>query len=178
MILFFYIYLIIILLFIIIYFIYFIHIVVMGIRGLPSDQQMRQLLIKIITRYLDQHHQFIDLGCGQGHICSAVKKNFPQLTVIGLEKSSLQILIARLKTKLLKQNIHFIKTNIFQYNLSKTEILYIYLPRPIVNQLEQKLINELPSGAVLITNTICLPHRQPQEVIICNQQVKFFVYLF
>ena len=183
MILFFYFSLIFIFLAILIYFIYFIHIVAMSICGLPSDQQMRQSLIKIVTHYIGQRRHFIDLGCGQGHVCLAIKKEFSQLTVIGLEKSFWQLLFARFKTKLLKQKIRFNKTNFLKYDLSKTEIIYMYLRPPILKKLEQKLIDELPSGAILISNTFCLPYRQPQEIITTqqvkfNKQVKFFIYLF
>ncbi|MFT4326684.1 MAG: hypothetical protein ACMXYK_04235, partial [Candidatus Woesearchaeota archaeon] len=97
-----------------------------------------------------------DLGCGNMKILLQLEKNYG-ITGTGFEISPIPYLLARIKLyfRNTKNKIKF--KNIFKANLSKFNVIFIYLTPPILKKLENKLIKECPKGTKIISNTFSLP---------------------
>lgn len=175
------------------YFLFMINIILMRSHDLPTSSQAIKEIIKMISeknqnksrtlaKVRDKNNlKFYDLGSGKGNVLIAIKKTFPEFSVIGIEKSFLQIFFAKLKSFILRQDISFQKTDLFKVNLEKANIVYTYLWYDLIPGLEKKLKNELKPGAVIITNTSNFPNWQPEEVYIVHPKKpdfeKLFVYI-
>jgi len=155
-------------------------------HDLPTSQKAIKKIIKIISETphqnwwgADQNNlEFYDLGCGRGNVLIAIKKAFPQFSVIGIEKNPLQTFFAKLKTFLLRQDILFQKIDLFKVNLEKADIIYAYLWYDLMPDLEKKLKNELKKGAIIITNTSSFPNWQPEEIYLTHSKKPDFEKLF
>lgn len=147
-------------------------------RDLPTSRQAIKVIVQIIAGKKQGKNNFYELGCGRGGVATAVKKNFPELTVFGLEKNGLQIFFAKLKSFFLGQKITLRKIDLFKADLENADIVYIYLERELMSKIEKKLKNELKGGSVIITNTTSFPNWPPKEIYIVHPKSPNFEKLF
>lgn len=153
------------------------------LRGhdLPTSRRAAKAVGQVIVKYRPGPANFCDLGCGRGTLALAIKKNFPHFGVVATDNSAWRIFLAKLKGRLLRRRISFLRMDIFEANVSKADIVYTYLWYDLMPPLEQKLLGELKKGALVITNTSRFPHWQPHETYItCSRKPDFeklFVYL-
>lgn len=171
------------LLFIIIFILYLLFTLDSLITGhdLPTSKNAVRVISKIISKYKPEAKNFYDLGCGRGTLALAIKKNFPDFEVYGIDKSPFRILFAKLKAYFLGRKINFKKSDLFNENLKSADIVYTYLWYDLMPPLEEKLKKELKNGAVIITNTSYFPNWQPSETYITYPKKldfeKLFVYI-
>lgn len=93
---------------------------------------------------------FYELGSGDGRLVYAAAKM--GATSYGIEQSILRVLYSRVMAwqKGLK-NAHFIHGNVFNKDLSKATVVYIYLLPKGVQKLDPKLHKELKKGSRVVT---------------------------
>ncbi len=147
-------------------------------HDLPTSKKAIKKICEIISKHQTKSNNFYDLGCGRGTLALAIKKAFPQFHVYALDKSHLRLFFAKIKTCLLKQKIHFQKTNLFKKDLRNADIIYTYLWYDLMPPLEKKLKKELKKGALIITNTSCFPNWQPTTTYIIHPKNPDFEKLF
>ncbi len=103
--------------------------------------------------------KFYELGSGDGRVVFEAANL--GASAVGIEQSWLRVLFSRCKAR--SANINFFHGNIFNYNFSDADIVYIYLLPKGVSKLETKLLNELKKKAVVITQTYHFPTWMPYE---------------
>lgn len=150
-------------------------------HDLPTTKKAIKNIGKIISEHKTDANNFYDLGCARGKLAIAIKKDFPGLSVYGLDNSALRLFFAKLKNLFFRQKIDFLKTDIFQANLNNADIIYTYLWYDLMPILENKLQKELKKGALVITNTSYFPNWQPVQTYITDPKnpdfEKLFVYI-
>lgn len=105
---------------------------------------------------------FYELGSGDGRIVIEAAK----LGVVsfGIEQSLLRIWYSKYKAwKGNIKNVKFLHGNIFKFDLSVADIVYIYLLPKGVDKLEAKLRKELKKNTVLITQTYHFKNIKPYK---------------
>lgn len=90
-----------------------------------------------------------ELGCGRGDFLFQVEKFFPK-KLVGVEMAFLHILYAKIKAKIKKSKIEFLRQNFFAINLSDADIVYLFLVEPIVVQIWDKIKKETKPGTIVI----------------------------
>jgi len=124
---------------------------------------------------------FYDLGSARGNFIIKLAKLVPPINYYGVDNNLFRVLISRLKALFFGKQIKFLYENIFNTDISKADIVYIYLEKSLLPSLEKKLQLELNKGAIVITNANKFPFWQPQATYITHPQnpekQKLFVYI-
>lgn len=148
-----------------------------------EDYATSQNTIKRISEAIVAHHSenglLYDLGSSRGGFILGLLDKNPGLRAVGVDNSLLRVWIARLRG-LTGNRAKFVRGNIFDTDISKADIVYAYLPRPMLPALAEKLKRELKPGAIVITSRVYFPDWQPSEVFPKNPADKneedVFVY--
>lgn len=104
---------------------------------------------------------FYELGSGDGRVVIEAAKLGAKAN--GIEQSWLRVWYSRYKSRLAGTNkqTHFCHGNIFDRNYYPADIVYIYLLKPAVLKLEERLKKELNKGAIVITQTYHFKNWKP-----------------
>jgi len=121
---------------------------------------------RVIKEILDELNlkeaAFFDLGSGRGALAIRIKRFFPCFNVYGFDRSPFKIYLSRIRAFLSGQKVVFIRKNIFNINLGKADIIYVYIWPETMKKLKEKLEKELKPGATIIASTFPVPGWQPQ----------------
>jgi len=119
----------------------------------PSNLRSLNNLYKKGRIKLPQDTKFIDLGSGDGRIVVWAAKNGAQAE--GIEFNPYLSLFSRvnilLRGQLGKANI--LNKDFTRHDYSKYNVVYMYIFPRYMNMVKEKLFNELPKGAMIISNT-------------------------
>lgn len=152
--------------------------VIGGISILPTSHQTAKAVAGIIKKHKPDAGVFYDLGCGQGTAARRIKKTLPAMKVFGIDNSLNQYLFGIIKNTLSFKKIHLLRQDLFGADISQADIIYLYLPRPILPRLKEKIKNETKRGAIIITNTVSFAGWPPIETIVTHQKSPAFEKLF
>lgn len=141
------------------------------LRGhdLTTSRRATKVLFKIISEQKTAKN-FYDLGCARGALAVRVKRKFPALSIYAIDNNPIRIFFAKIRAFIFRQNIKFLRKNIFDVDLSDADIIYAYLWYDLMPSLEKKLQNELKRGAVVITNTSNFPNWKPVRKVITHSE--------
>lgn len=98
--------------------------------------------------------RFFDLGCGDGRIVCAAAKTGAIAT--GLELSLLPFILAKTRVFLSKYSGQILFRDLFQFDLSQADVVYLFLTPPIMPRLRAKLERELRPGTKVISYTFAI----------------------
>jgi len=143
---------------------------VMRGHDLPTSRRVTKALFKIISEYKTAK-DFYDLGCSRGSLAVCIKRKFPTLRVHAIDNNPIRIFFAKIRAFLFRQNVEFLRKDIFEINLNDADIIYAYLWYDIMPPLEKKLQKELKHGAIVITNTSGFPAWEPVQKIVTYPKV-------
>lgn len=151
---------------------------------LPTSRRATRRLAETIQKYKPGTKIFYDLGCAHGNLSLRLKKILPQLQIHSMDNSGVRIFFARLKSKVLREEVNFQKRDIFKTNLGDADVVYTYLWYDLMPTLEKKLQKELKQGAIVITNTSHFQDWQPIEKVVTHPDISkssdfetLFVYI-
>ncbi len=135
---------------------------------------------KILFKRNKQAGVFYDFGCCRGEFLIRLKKYCPNIHATGIDSSWFRIWLCRLKSFFLHRKVNFIRANFFVVDISKADVIYVYLNQPDTTALEEKIKKELKPGSLVITNTQSFPNLQASETVITHinkpEYEKLFVY--
>ncbi len=104
--------------------------------------------------------KFYELGSGDGRVVYVAARMGAQAT--GIEQSLLRVIYSKYKAKKLRlTKAAFIHGNIFSRKYTDADVVYIFLLKPAVVRLENKLYAELKKGAIIITQRYHFQSWQP-----------------
>ncbi|MFH1405010.1 MAG: class I SAM-dependent methyltransferase [Patescibacteria group bacterium] len=137
------------------------------LRGhdIPTNKSVINKMIQVIEKHNCQEKTFLDLGCARGVVALAIKKHFPKMNVSGVELYRLRVYFARAKAFFLRRDISLIIGDALKQDVSKADIVFCYLWYDLMPALEKKLLDELKTGAIVITNTSKFPNWVPLEIV-------------
>ncbi len=135
-----------------------------------EDCKTSQEAIKQIGDILIEHHRqnglLYDLGSCRGDFVFGISRVCPNLRVVGLDKSWLRICFSRLFSFFFKRKNFpkFLKADIFKTDISAADVVFVYLPRPLLPALEAKLQKELKPRAMVVTYRVNFPTWSSSQV--------------
>lgn len=112
-----------------------------------------------------KNRNFYELGSGDGRVVIEAAKLGAE--AYGIEQSFLRILYSRFRST---KNAHFIHGNIFNQDLSKADIVFIFLLPKGISKLEPKLKKELKKGSLVITQTFHFENWIPSKKILIKDR--------
>lgn len=115
----------------------------------PTERKIVERIIKLAK--IKKGDLFYDLGSGDGRIVTAAALN--GATAYGIESDYLKVLYSRLFLKFLRLNkkAKILHQNIFDVNLSKADIVCVFLLPEANEKLKPKFKKELRKGTKVIT---------------------------
>ncbi|KKW08670.1 MAG: hypothetical protein UY44_C0008G0035 [Candidatus Kaiserbacteria bacterium GW2011_GWA2_49_19] len=119
---------------------------------------------EIIVASNKQDGILYDLGSSRGNFVYSILKICPALRVIGIDNSRLRVWFARMVGIFHFSNQIFKKADIFDIDVSKADVIYVYVPRDLLPALEKKLEEEIKHGALVITYRINFPTWSPHQM--------------
>ncbi|MBI5077193.1 class I SAM-dependent methyltransferase [Candidatus Falkowbacteria bacterium] len=162
------------------YFIFMLDSLFMG-NDLSTSPPARKKIIELIAKHAPFAESLYDLGCGRGDFAIKINGELPRLKIIAIDDNRLRVAIAKFKKRLHGSRANFKKENIFDAKLEDADIVYTYLPNARMPRLEEKLLAELKSKAVVITNSTYFPLWRPIEMVYLDddkqKSAPIFVYI-
>ncbi len=122
---------------------------------------------KLLKEIPLKNKNFYELGSGDGRVVIEAAKLGAK--AYGIEQSLLRVLYSRLKSP---KNAHFIHGDIFKINLSKADIVFIFLLPKGVEKLKPKLKKELKKGSIAITQTFHFKNWKPYKKILITDKTE------
>ena len=112
----------------------------------------------------DQACDFIDLGCGDGHLLHRLADARPNCRFTGIEHAPATWLLAKLMN-LGRPNVNIRYGDFWQQNLSQFDIVYAFLSPAPMPALADKARTEMADGKLLISNSFPIPGQETETVI-------------
>ncbi len=113
--------------------------------------------IKVVAAIIRQNHLehgvLYDLGSARGNFVFTISRECPGLKVYGIDDSWFRTNFARIRSRFHSGHPIFIKQDIFAVDISKADVVFMFLDKALMPRLEKKLFSELKPGSLAITNT-------------------------
>jgi len=121
-----------------------------GAPWVPTRPKDLEAFIKALE--LKPGEKFYELGAGDGRVCIAVARKFPEAEVVGVELSVVQYLAARLRVwRSGLKNVRILWRNAFKVSLKDAAVVYVFLLPETNGRLDEKFRRELRPGARVYT---------------------------
>ena len=121
-----------------------------GAPYVPSNQKETEELLKLAG--LKPKQLMIELGSGDGRVLRTAVKNFG-VYGIGIDINPVLNWWATFLAKRQKlTNIKFISKNIFNYDLSNADVIYIFLMPELIDKLKDKFIMEIHPKTLVMSH--------------------------
>lgn len=108
-----------------------------------------------------------DLGCGNANFLFAAEKFSPK-ELIGFELSPLHSSYAKIKAKILKSKIKIYRKDFFKADIGSADIIYVFLVKPVVIKLWEKIKKEAKQGALIIVLSDKIPGVECEKIVKTN----------
>lgn len=143
---------------------------ILGKEDFASNRLAIEKFIGIVKQRGLENGRIYDLGCARGNFAVKIARGLPKAKIIGVDDSRFRIFLAKARSIFLA-NVRFYKGNIFNIDLSAADLVYIYLPQPMLPDLQVKLQKQMKKGSLIISNSVSFADWQPIEVV-----QKLFIY--
>jgi cyclopropane fatty-acyl-phospholipid synthase-like methyltransferase len=123
--------------------------------------------IRRILRFADVQpgETFCDLGCGEGRVLVTAAKEF-SARAIGVEIDPLKVMLARMfaRMKGVDDRVHIVRGNMFDFDPSSADVLYLYLTHQAVDRLFPEILKKLKPSVRIVSYRFCLRGMTPEKV--------------
>ncbi|MDE1970671.1 MAG: hypothetical protein KGI50_03800 [Patescibacteria group bacterium] len=151
---------------------------ILGSNDLATSTRACEKIFDIIQAHAPFGAICYDLGCARGFFAMSLQKRIPHLRVYGIDNHRIRIILAKIRGWVHQSPTVFMRGDFFAINLSEADVVYAYLLKELMPELEKKLREELKAGAVIITNTSFFPYWEPIETIVTYPAEERFEKLF
>jgi len=155
--------------------------VAFGSPPLPSSPRLQRVMMHMLKGHLTgiARGTIVDLGSGWGGLARQLAKRFPRHQIVGYERSTLPWLVSRIWLLMVPQaNLQFRHADFMKSDVSDVTLAVCYLMPGIMVKLADKLLRELPPGALVLSNTFALPGWQPIDQRVGPDLFASRVYLY
>ena len=132
-----------------------------GVPFVPTRQRsLKEIFAKVKVKKEDL---FFDLGCGDGRLPFFMAQEYG-VRAIGVELNPLLNWYAKLKAKVTKNKlVQFRRENIFDTNLKKANIIYLFLFPEVVEKLKEKFLKECATGTLIVSHGFKVKYLEKQK---------------
>lgn len=120
-------------------------------KGAPFVASRGRVVKEILQKAnLKEGQIFLELGSGDGRVVRTAVKNYG-VRGMGVEFHPLLVWYSRLLSKIFRvKGVNFMKGNFYQTDLSKADVVYMFLLPKTMEKLRGKILKECKNGALLI----------------------------
>jgi len=121
--------------------------------GSPYVPIKRRKIKEILKQSgLKKNQKFIDIGCGDGRVVEEAVLSFGAIGY-GVDINPIILLKAKLNAKFKKiNNIKYIKQNIFDTDLTKYNMIFLFLMPDLIKKISNKLEKSLKNGSTVVSH--------------------------
>lgn len=161
-----------------------------GISPMPASRAVRRTVAGEVSR-IPGYANILEAGSGWGTLGLEVIRSCPGKRLTGIENSRIPLWFSQLLTvqynRILRaengrshaaSKIHFIRGDMYKTSYRDADIVLCYLFPGAMERLSEKLRQELPPGAAVISVCFALPDRQPVRILTCRDRLRTKVYVY
>ena len=144
----------------------------------PSCGKVKAAMIEDVAGVLAKRKNQVvmDLGSGWGSLLIPLAKRFPQHRFIGIEHAFIPYYVSRFRTKKMP-NITFYRQNFFYTDISKADIIFLFLLAHVMSKISVKCQKEAKKGALFYVNRFFIKNKKAQkEVSLGSKYNTYYVY--
>jgi cyclopropane fatty-acyl-phospholipid synthase-like methyltransferase len=106
-----------------------------------------------------------DLGCGEGRLLITAAKEY-SAKAVGIEIDPIKVGLARLLAKLKKVDgqVSIIWGNIFDFDLSEVDVVYLYLTHQALDKLFPEVLKKLKPTVRIVSYRFCIRGMTPEKI--------------
>ncbi len=150
-----------------------------GMAPMPSSKKSRDIIVSMIKEMDLKQGRIYELGAGYGTLAIACAKTFPHLEIVAIELSPVIYFCLWIRKKVNRlENLTLRRKNIFLVSLHDASIVICYLFPKAMRRLNEEQFQNLPKGAVIISNSFSIPTRKAEQVIESNDLLKSDIMLY
>lgn len=133
--------------------IYIVFDTISGFLGAPYVATRGKTVKEILEKAkLKKGQVFLELGSGDGRVVRTAVKKYG-VKGIGVEFHPILIWYSRLLAKLFGvSGVEFVRGNFYQTDLSKADVIYMFLLPKTMEKLREKILRECKKGTLLISH--------------------------
>lgn len=139
---------------------------------------IKKIMLELEKIGLPQNACVYELGCGRAGFLCAVRDKYPQAKLVGVEYSFLPFIIAEIQNNLTRARLILLRMNFLKVDLHQADIIYCYLNRQSMLNLEEKFSKNLKKGAWIISYAFPVPKRMPKRVVQIGEHNENKVYFY
>lgn len=126
---------------------------------IPSYGKVKTAMLESASQVLlKQKGQLImDLGSGWGSLLLPLAKKFPQHRFVGIEYGIIPYFTSKFRARKLK-NVFFYHKNFFDADISKADVIFIFLLSRTMPRIRKKCQAEAKKGALIYVNRFPIPN--------------------
>lgn len=134
-----------------------------------AELDVVQSILDLAAPYVQQHHTFYDLGCGDGRICTEATRRFGCNSVgCEIEPHLIEKFKANVAMLGLQEKVQVVQGDLCELDLQAVGVISIYLLPESVEKIKDKLMDAMQRGSVLIFNTWGLKDFIPKTKVSCG----------
>src|SRR3990167_1877660 len=124
-----------------------------SLKGSPYVPTKNNVIDRILKNAkLKPGQLFLELGSGDGRVCRKAASEY-KVKAIGVDVNLLLVWYAKFLNKLKNStNVRFYCKNIFNTDISKADVIFLFLMPKLISQLLPKLAKEKKKKAIIISH--------------------------
>ena len=144
-----------------------------GVPWVPTREKRIRKALELVE--LRPGEIFYDLGAGDGRVLIMAAKEFGAQAV-GIEVGPVQCVVGWLRIWLSgnRQRVRIRCGNFFHADVSKADVVFVYLTSKQTSNLQEKLARELKPGARVVSIAADFPDWYPSSI---DREMLIFVYV-
>lgn len=140
-------------------FVCFVFVVAFGAPFLPTHKPQVQIAFELIR--LQQGQTLVELGSGDGRVLKEAAKR--GINAIGYELNPILALYAYFNTFSYRDRVKIICGNYWNQKLPASDAIFVFLMKPYMNRLNQKIMNEAKKPQKLVSYAFTIDSKKPQR---------------
>ena len=146
--------------------------------SVPTCGKVKQAMISDVASVIKKRSQQVvmDLGSGWGTLLLPLARQFPQHRFVGIEYGLFPYLVSKWRARKLK-NITFYRQNLFCADISRANVIFLFLLTKGMTQVEPKCKKEAQTGTLIYANRFPMPHlKAKKEVSLGSKYNTYYIY--
>ena len=144
----------------------------------PTCGQVKSAMIQDVAKVLTKRKSqvIMDLGSGWGSLLLPLAQKFPKHKFIGIEYGLIPYFVSKLRAKKLR-NITFYRQNFFNTDISKADIIFLFLLPHVMPKIAAKCQKETKRGALIYVNRFPFPKvKEKKKISFGSKFETYYVY--
>ena len=144
----------------------------------PSSGKVKVAMIDDVAQILKKKSDqlVMDLGSGWGTLLLPLAKKFPNHHFIGIEYGCIPYWVSKFRSRKMK-NITFYRQDFLNSDVSKADIIFLFLLTKTMAKIKVKCQTETKEGALLYANRFSMPGMKPKrEISLGSKYNTYYVY--